>query len=175
MQTPLFERTELIRIGRILGALLVLFGGLALLLQSYVVDIVPPRDGFVETTATIIDLEQLGTFQDPSFMVTLLYEIPDENANFQEVRSGQRVEFEQYFELIEGQTVTIHYNPQENSLWRLELDSDKLSEFGLGFLMIIFGILSLSFPTLINWASRQEDFEFKDELETNETSGVNFY
>ena len=172
MIQPLFERTELIRIGRILGALLVLFGGLALLLQAYLIDFLPPRDGFIETSATIIDLEQLGTFKNPRFLVTLSYEIPDENGMLQEVRSGQRVEFEQYFELTEGQTVTIQYSQQENSLWRLQLDNDKLSEFGLGFLMIIFGTFSLSFPRLINWASRQEDFEFKDELETSEISRV---
>lgn len=175
MYQPLFERIELIRIGRILGALLVLFGGLALLLQSYFVDILPSRDGFVGTSAIVTDLEQLGTFQDPSFMVTLLYEVTGENGVLREVRSGQRVEFEQYFELIEGQIVTIHYSPQENDMWRLEEDSGKLSELGLGFLMIFFGALSLSFPTLINWASRQEDFEFKDELETSETSGANSY
>ena len=84
MIQPLFERTELIRIGRILGALLVLFGGLALLLQAYLIDFLPPRDGFIETSATIIDLEQLGTFKNPRFLVTLSYEIPDENGNIVE-------------------------------------------------------------------------------------------
>ena len=175
MQKPLFERIELIRFGRILGALLVLFGGLALMLQAYVADIFPPRDGFIETSATIIDLEQIGTFKNPTFMITLTYNVAGENNPNEEVRSGQRVEFEQYFELVEGQSVTIHYNPQDTHNWRLELDSDELSEIGLGFLMMILGALSLSFPKLINWASRQEDFEFKDELDNSETSGANLY
>lgn len=175
MHKPLFERTELSRIGRILGALLVLFGGLALLLQAYLTDILPPRDGFMETSATVIDLEQLGTFKNPTFLVTLEYDISHENNTSEEVRSGQRVEFEQYFGLVESQTVNIHYDPLDASTWRLEPSNNELSEVGLGFLMIIFGALSLSFPTLINWASRQEDFEFKDELDNSDTSGANFY
>ncbi len=174
MQKPLFERIELIRFGRILGALLVLFGGLALMLQAYLVDILPPRDGFIETSATVINLEQLGTFKNPTFMVTLTYDVDTENGAVEEVRSGQRVEFEQYFELVKGQSVTIHYNPHDTHNWRLEMNDDELSEVGLGFLMMIFGVLSLSFPTLINWASRQEDFEFKDELDNSEISGANF-
>ena len=176
MHNPLFERAEIFYIGRKLGALLVLFGGLALIVQSYFGVWFPETDGFLPLTATVIDREQIGSFQNPSFLVTLAYAVPQDDAPaIDQVRSGQQVEFEQYFELIEGQIVTIHYSPQENDMWRLEGDSGKLSELGLGFLMIFFGALSLSFPSLVNWASRQEDFELKDNLETSKTSGVNSY
>lgn len=175
MPTPLFERSELRPIARKLGALLVLFGGVALLLQAYLVDLLPPRGGFIETSATVMSLERTGTFQDPAFLITLAYDVSDDNGTIQEFRSGRRVEFEQYFELSEGAIVDISYNPRDPYEWRFADRNDKLSEYGLGVLMIIFGAFSLSFPALINWASRQEDFEFTDELDDSKSPGADIH
>ncbi|MGB7341395.1 MAG: DUF3592 domain-containing protein [Phototrophicaceae bacterium] len=174
MHNPLFERAEIFYIGRKLGALLVLFGGLALIVQSYFGVWFPETDGFLPLTATVIDREQIGSFQNPSFLVTLAYAVPQDDAPaIDQVRSGQQVEFEQYFGLSVGQVVDIVYNPQNWTEWRINNSHNDLSEYGLGLLMVLFGGFSLLFPTIVRWASRQEDFEFKDELDNIDVSGVN--
>lgn len=174
MHKPLFERGELFHIGRVLGALLVIFGGIALLLQAYFVELRLPRNGFLLSEATVLDLEQTGSFQEPGFMVTLEYDIEDIEP-VETIRSAQRVAFEQYYELAIGQEILIHYDPENTLEWRIEPNDNELSQYGLGFLMVIFGALSLSFPILVSWASRQEDFEFKDELDDDVVSGANSY
>ncbi|MEM9952301.1 MAG: DUF3592 domain-containing protein [Chloroflexota bacterium] len=168
----LFQRAELLHIGRTLGALLVLFGGLALMVQSYFGVLLPTTDGFQQTVATIIDLERIGTFQSPAFFVTLEYTTDTHSDN---IRSGQQVEFEQYFDLTIGQEIDIRYNPQDMSDWRIEQSRTTLSDYGLGLLMMVFGAFALAFPTILRFASRQEDFELKDELDLDEVevSGVN--
>lgn len=173
MHNPLFERTELFYIGRKLGALLVLFGGVALIIQSYFSAWFPASDGYLPLTATVIDREQIGSFQNPSFLVTLAYDVIQDGEMIEEVRSGQQVEFEQYFELSVGQVIDIVYNPQNLTEWRINKSNTDLSEYGLGLLMLVFGGFSLLFPTIVRWASRQEDFEFKDELDNIDVSGVN--
>jgi len=173
MYKPLFERGELFNIGRTLGALLVIFGGLALILQAYFVELIPPRNGFVTSQATVLDLEQTGSFQEPGFMVTLEYSVEHESSDT--IRSARRVAFEQYYDLAIGQVINIHYNPDNVAQWRIDSLNNELNQYGLGFLMIIFGVLSLSFPILISWASRQEDFEFTDELDDDVVSGANPY
>lgn len=172
MQAPLFQRTELRRIARVLGALLVLFGGVALIIQANFDDILPPIRGYVETTGMVIVRERMGTFNEPAFLITLTYDVMTENGGAREVRSGQRVEFEQYYALAEGDVVDLLYNQDDPSEWRVEGENTQLSESGLGILMCIFGILSLTFPRLINWASRQDDFEYTDEFEDSKPSGA---
>jgi len=174
MQTPLFYRSDLNNIARILGALLVLFGGIALILQAYLVDLLPPQGGFIEAQAMVITRERTGTFQEPAFLVTVSYDVVDDAGNTEEFRSGQRIDFEQYFELSEGDVVTINYDPRDPYDWRIDDNDNQLSAYGLGALMILFGVLSLAFPALINWASRREDFEFTDGLEDNPSIGAEF-
>ena len=164
MIRPLYEKTELLSIGRIISALLILSGGLAMLAQAYFVDLMPRPDGFINTTATVIDLERIGSFQSPSFLVTLEFNIISTVRNFETVRSGQRVAFEQYFELAIGDVVDIYYDPDDFSEWHIRAQQE-LSQVGLGILMMILGALSLVFPTLMNWASRRDDFEFKEKLD----------
>ncbi|MEL7432587.1 MAG: DUF3592 domain-containing protein [Chloroflexota bacterium] len=179
MQSPLFLTSELRHIARVLGAMLMVSGGLALLLQGYVGNIFPPTAGFVESEAIVVSRERTGTFREPGFLLTLLYTASDENGMTEEIRSGHRVEFEQYFDLAEGDSVEIHYNPADPYEWRL-VAQDSISEYGLGLLMVILGCLSLAFPALISWASRQDDFE-SDIPETthpttrNTTSGATIY
>ena len=171
MLRPLYEKTELFSIGRIISALLIISGGIALLAQAYFVDLLPRPDGFINTTATVLDLERIGSFQSPEFLVTLEFHITPTIRAIDTVRSGQRVAFEQYFELAVGDVVHIYYNPDDVSEWKIH-PQQKLSQYGLGILMLVFGTLSLVFPSLINWASRRDDFEFKEQLD-DELVGAN--
>lgn len=163
MSVPLFDAYEVRRIARIIGAILVLTGGIVLLLQSYLFDVLPPPEGYLETQAQVINLERKGTFQEPAFLVTLSYFAPDSLGIGREIRSGLRVAYEQYRSLSIGDAVEIHYNPKDPFQWRLILPNNTISEYGLGLLMFIFGALSLSLPPIIGWASRQKDFEYTDE------------
>jgi len=179
MQSPLFLTSELRHIARVLGALLMVFGGLALLLQGYAGNIFPPATGFVENDAVVVSKERTGTFREPGFLVTLVYTVTDEKGITEEIRSGHRVEFEQYFQLTEGDAVEIHYNPANPHEWRM-VSEDSISEYGLGLLMVILGCLSLAFPALISWASRQDDFEAdipepKNPTTRNTISGAMIY
>jgi hypothetical protein len=163
MPVPLFEANELRRIARILGAILVLTGGIVLLMQSYLFDVLPPAEGFIDVRATVAHLERTGTFQEPAFLVTLNYRVIEPDGTNREMRSGRRVAYEQYRSLSIGDEVQIHYNPRDPFEWRLILPNNTLSEYGLGLLMFIFGALSLSLPVIMGWASRQKDFEYTDE------------
>jgi hypothetical protein len=163
MPAPLFEAYELRRIARFLGAILVLVGGIVLLMQSYMFDVLPPSEGFVDAKAVVLQLERTGTFQEPAFLVTLNYQAIDEDGISREMRSGRRVAYEQYRSLTIGDEVQIHYNPKDPFEWRLIQANNTISEYGLGLLMFIFGALSLSLPVILGWASRQKDFEYTDE------------
>jgi hypothetical protein len=162
MPVPLFEATELRRIARFLGAILVFVGGIVLLMQSYMFDVLPPPEGFVDARATVLQLERTGTFQDPAFLVTLNYHVVNADG-IREMRSGRRVPYDQYRSLTIGDEVQIHYNPRDPFEWRLIQANNTISEYGLGLLMFIFGALSLSLPVIFGWASRQKDFEYTDE------------
>ena len=163
MSLPLFEANELRQIARILGAILFLTGGIVLVLQSYLFDVLPPADGFIDAQAVVVDLKRTGTFQEPAFLVTLEYSVTNANGTSEIMRSGLRVPYEEYRSLSIGDEVQIHYNPRDLFEWRLILPNNTLSEYGLGLLMFIFGALSLSLPPIIAWASRQKDFEYTDE------------
>lgn len=172
MQWSLYERTELLSIGRVISAILIFSAGLALLAQAYFVDLLPPPDGFIAIRAEVLHMEQVGTFQEPIFYILLEYHLALHPAGIEIVRSGQGISFEQYFELSVRDELDIYYDPQDKTEWRMLPRNDELSQYGLGFLMVIFGILSLSFPALVNWASRRDDFEFNDDLD-DELAGVN--
>jgi hypothetical protein len=163
MAVPLFEAYELRRIARLLGAILVLTGGIVLLMQSYLFDVLPPAEGFIDARAVVLHLERTGTFQDPAFLVTLSYQVIHEDGISSPMRSGRRVPYEQYRSLTIGDEVQIHYNPRDPFEWRLIQPNNTISEYGLGLLMFIFGALSLSLPVILAWASRQKDFEYTDE------------
>lgn len=164
MPAPLFEAYELRRIARFLGAILVLTGGIVLLMQSYMFDVLPPAEGFMDARAVVLQLERTGTFQEPAFLVTLNYQVTEADGTIREMRSGRRVAYEQYRSLTIGDAVQIHYNPRDPFEWRLiQANNNTISEYGLGLLMFIFGALSLSLPIILGWASRQKDFEYTDE------------
>jgi hypothetical protein len=175
MDTPLFEGPELRQVSRFLGALLTIVSGLVMLFQAYLVHILPPANGFQETAATVINLERIGTFREPSFLVTLVYHIPIEEGKPKEIWSGRRVEFEIYYALSVGDEVQIHYNLQDPFEWRLAMPNSKLSDYALGLMMLAFGIFSLTFPLILRWGSRQEDFELTDELDDNLPLGAATY
>jgi len=160
------ERFELRQLSRNIGALLLVFGGLALILQSFWADVLPPPDGFMEVQAVVMNKEQRGTFQDPLFSVTLAYDIESTNGAMEELRSGRRVPLEVYYALSEGQLVTTYYNPSDTFEWRLNLDltDNSLEDYALGIIMMVFGGFSLIFPTIVRWASREEDFQYTEEL-----------
>lgn len=175
MDTPLFEGLELRRASRTIGALLTIVGGLVMLFQAYLIHVLPPVDGFQETTAIVGNLEQTGTFREPAFLVSLVYTVFDDNDLVEDVRSGRRVEFEIYHTLSEGDEVQIHYNPQDPFEWRLIVPDSKLSDYGLGLAMLIFGVFSITFPWLVRWGSRQQDFDLTDEWDDNSSLGVTTY
>ncbi|MGJ3240196.1 MAG: hypothetical protein ACFE0Q_15925 [Anaerolineae bacterium] len=160
MLISLFERGVLMRDVRLLSAVLLLVSGVTVLLQAYFIRYLPPEDGFLETSATVVTLDQTGSFQYPNFMAMLTYEIPGTTGTPQQVRSGQLIDFEQYFRLSVGQTITIHYNPQNVVQWRIEPSQSDLGQYSLGFLMVSLGGLIFIFPMLASWASRRDDFEF---------------
>lgn len=175
MSTSLFESSELRGASRTIGALLTIVGGLVMLFQAYLVHVLPPADGFQETTAIVSNLEQTGTFREPAFLVSLIYAASNDNGLVEDVRSGRRVEFEIYHTLSEGDEVQIHYNPQDLFEWRLIVPDSKLNDYGLGLAMLIFGIFSLAFPWIVRWGSRQQDFELTDEWDDNSFLGATTY
>jgi len=166
----LFHGPELRRMARVIGALLVMSAGLVLMFQAYLAEILPPADGFIETRATVIEKERRGTFREPAFELTLEYTIADQNL----MVSSRRVDFDTYNALLEGDTVTIHYNLDDYFEWRIILRSDRLSDYGLGLLMVVFGLFSLFFPLIVSWASRESDFEYTDDLTTNPPGAMTY-
>jgi hypothetical protein len=174
MDTALFDGQELREVSRMLAALLTIVGGIVMLFQTYLVYLLPPADGFQETTAIVSNLEQTGTFREPAFLVSLSYTVSIDGLA-EEMRSGRRVDFEIYHTLSKGDEVQIHYNPQDPFEWRLIVSDSKLSDYGLGLIMLIFGMFSLTFPRIVRWGSRQQDFELTDELDDNPSLGVTSY
>ncbi|MDQ7035397.1 MAG: DUF3592 domain-containing protein, partial [Anaerolineae bacterium] len=147
------------RASRIIGALLTIVGGLVIAFQGFATDMLPPADGFVRADAIITRIEQRGTFRDPTFAITLAYTVTDTDGRSEDLRSGKRVEFDVYDALSEGETVTIGYNPSDPYEWRLLADfhsNNKLNDYALGLLMVLFGGFSLIFPTIVRLASRED-------------------
>lgn len=172
MAGPLFEGPELRQASRVLGALLMIVGGAMMLFQTYLVHILPPADGFQETTALVTKLERVGTFRNPAFLVSLSYPISDEDGETQRMIGSQRVDFEIYYTLSEGDSVQIHYNAENPFDWYFVRIDNSLSDYALGLIMLIFGLFSLIFPVIVRWGSRQEDFELTDEWGGNPPMGV---
>lgn len=172
MARPLFEGPELRQASQVLGALLLIVSGVVMLIQTYLVTILPPEDGFYETTATVVTLERTGTFRYPAFLVSLSYQAYDKDGQQEEIRSGQRVEFEIYHALSKGDEVQIHYNPDDVYDWRLVMKDRKLEHYALGLIMLLLGIIAICLPSLLRWGSRQRDFELTDEWDNNPPLGV---
>ena len=158
------------RASRIIGALLLIVGGLVIAFQGFLYDMLPPADGFVRVDAEVITLEQRGTFREPAFSITLAYRVTKPDGTIEEFRSGRRVEFEVFNTLAQGDTVTIDYNPKDPYEWRLtdDFSQNKLSDYALGLLMVVFGGFSLIFPAIVRLASREDDFSYQQQTETEE-------
>ena len=163
------------RVSRIIGALLTITGGLVLVFQGFLYDVLPPADGFVRTEAEITSLEQRGTFREPAFSMILAYTVTDTEGNTRELRSGQRVDYDVFVALTNGAEVTIEYNPADPYEWRLvdDFSNSKLNDYALGLLMIMFGGFSLAFPMIVRLASREEDFRYPEETQTKEPKEQN--
>jgi hypothetical protein len=163
------------RVSRIIGALLTIVGGLVIVFQGFLYDVLPPPDGFVRVEAVVTSLEQRGTFREPAFSITLAYPVTAKDGNTQELRSGRRVDFDVFNVLSEGAKVTIEYNPADPYEWRLmdDFGSSKLNDYALGLLMVIIGGFSLAFPMIIRLASREDDFRYPEETQTQEQKEQN--
>ncbi len=161
MIAPAIDWRELQRLARIIGAWLLTVGGVALIVQPQWTHNLPPPDGYAVAHAYIMNKEQRGTFQSPSFSVTLAYRATSDDAT---IRSGRRVPFEVYHALAEGDTMTIHYDVNNPYVW-VPADSygaQSLNDYVLGILMIVFGLFSLAFPKIISLASREDDFQYRE-------------
>lgn len=153
------------RASRMIGALLLIVGGLVIAFQGFLDDMLPPADGFVRVDAEVVTLEQRGTFREPAFSITLAYSVTKPDGTIEEFRSGRRVEFEVFNTLSQGATVTIDYNPKDPYEWRLtdDFSQNELSDYALGLLMVVFGGFSLIFPAIVRLASREDDFSYQQE------------
>jgi hypothetical protein len=180
MHSPLANDAEFPRLARLIGALLTIVGGVALLMQTVGDEILPPPDGYREARAEVVDRTRRGTFQEPAFSVTLAYPAlrPPENATASSaesspemIRSGRRVPFETYYALSEGQQVTIHYNSDDPFEWRLEVHpaySGTPGPYAFGVLMIVIGLFVLALPVILRLALRDDEFDpFPDDVTAN--------
>jgi hypothetical protein len=165
MNVPLFQRGELLRISRIIGSLLSFVTGLVLIAQTFIIDLVPPPAGYAEAQAVVAAKYQRGTFIEPAFSVTLEYQILHKNGDHQQIRSGLRVDFEEYFRITVGETLRIHYDTNNPYTWQIIRQKSGPRDYALGILMGLIGLLSLLFPMIISLASRQKDFEFSEQIE----------
>ncbi len=180
MYSSLANDAEFPRLARLIGALLTIVGGVALLMQTVGDEILPPPDGYRETRAEVVDRTRRGTFQDPAFSVTLTYPAlrPPQNATASDtdatpetIRSGRRVPFETYYALSEGQQVTIHYKTDDPFEWRLEARpaySSTPGPYAFGVLMIVIGLFVLALPVILRLALRDDEFTtFPDDVTAN--------
>lgn len=152
---PSINWRELRSISRTIGSLLTIVGGLVLLVQIGLGDLTPVPQGYQSETAKVFSREQVGTFQNPAFLVTLEYDISNEI-----IRSGRRVDYELYRSVPTGTEVTIQYNMNDPFEWRITRSpqATTFSDYGIGLLMVIIGGFSLVFPSIVRLASREEDF-----------------
>ena len=165
---PSINWRELRRISRTIGALLTIVGGVVVLLQIVLGGWSPVPHGFDTTSATVISREQVGTFQNPAFLVTLQY-ATNESDTDELLRSGRRVEYELYRNLPHGTEVTIQYNLDKPFEWRITQTPvpPNVSDYGLGLLMIVLGTFSLIFPFIVRLASREDDFVQPQRVQVN--------
>ena len=165
---PSINWRELRRISRTIGALLTIVGGVVVLLQIGLGGWLPVPQGFDSVSAVVTSREQVGTFQNPAFLVTLQY--TTESATVGELlRSGRRVEYELYRNLPQGTEVTIQYNVDNPFEWRITRTPvpPTVSDYGLGLLMIVLGSFSLVFPFIVRLASREDDFVQPQRVQVN--------
>jgi len=148
------------QVSRIIGALLTIAGGLVVAFESFFYMRLPPSDGFIRAEATVLSHEQRGTFREPAFSLTLQYRIKVENEPETQIRSGRRVQFEVYYALEDGETVMIEYNPHDPFEWRVtyHFSRSAINDYALGVIMITLGLFSITLPTIIRLASREDDF-----------------
>lgn len=162
MHSPLAKESDFPRLARIIGALLTIVGGVALLFQAVGDDILPPPNGYHETRAEVVDRTRRGTFREPAFSVTLLYPVTADDGDRDMIRSGRRVPFEVYNALSETAYVTIHYNPDDPFEWQIEdrpSYSGSPGPYAFGVLMIAIGLFVLLLPVILRVALRYEDFD----------------
>lgn len=153
-------------LARRVGVLLLLIGAVLLGVQVFGADVLPPPAGRVEASAEVISKAQRGTFQDPAFSVVLSY-IAQRR---EQIRAGQRVPYETYHALSEGQIVTIHYNPNEPFDWQLSVPAvtNRPSRYVPGVLLLVIGGFLLALPAIARVALRYDDFDtMPDDMNTN--------
>lgn len=149
-----------------LGIALIALSALSIVSQTIMADLLPPPDGFVQTQAVVTTTLQRGTFHNPSFSVTLAYEVVDRAGHIEALRSGQRVPFEVYNALSEDDVVTVYYDPDDVYNWRLEssLQTRAAAFFMIEFLMMVAGALLVALPALLRHGLRMDDFDFNRDL-----------
>lgn len=154
-----------------LGCAIFMLSGLSVLWQTVAADFLPPLDGYVQTQAVVTSVQQRGTFRNPSFSVTLAYDVPTQENTFEELRSGQRVPFEAYNVLAEGDVITVYYDPDNVYNWRLSssLHNQTADFYAWEFLLMVIGVFVIATPMLLRFALRMDDFDFNQDL--NVTTG----
>lgn len=173
----LFYRTELKRLIRIMAASLLFVSGSVLILQARYATVFPPIPGHVQTKGTVLLRQLVGTFKDPAFFVTVSFNALGTDGTTYELRSGQRVSYDQYHALQVGDHIALQYDANNPYNWQLIPTGDTVSQYGLGVFMMMMGIFGLTLPSLINWAVRQDDFAYSDQTNLNpnsETSEQNY-
>jgi len=126
---------------------------------------VSPQRGLITREATVISLDQRGTFQEPAFSVTLSYDVEDESGTMTTIRSGQRVEYSTYARLSLDDVVMIRFDPIAPHEWTLlALPEDNLFTHKMipAAALMIGGLLLMLLPWLLRVGSRAGDFERND-------------
>jgi hypothetical protein len=164
MKVTLFQRGELLRMARIIAALLSLVAGIVLIAQTMITDLVPAPAGYAETQAQVVGKYQRGTFSEPAFSLTLRYSATDQGQAETEIRSGLRVEYDQYYRTAVGDLVHIYYDSDAPYSWQIVEHKSGARDYAPGIMLALIGGMLWLFPLIINLASRQEDFEFSEEM-----------
>lgn len=144
---------------RWLAASLIAVGLLLILYRAVFVYVLMPQPaGQVQVQAIVTNREQRGTFQEPAFSITLGYVVEESG---DEIRSGQRVSFEDYQALAVGDAVMIAYDSRDPYRWELLGDPTQVSlrDLAPGILIALAGVFVLASPAVLRHASREEDFE----------------
>lgn len=159
------------RVAAAMGSLIFLLSGLSVLWQVVAADFLPPVDGYIQTQAVVTATQQRGTFQNPAFSLTLAYDVPSTDGSVVELRSGQRVPFDAYNALAEGDVITIYYDPDDVYNWRLSssLQSQTIEFYTWEFLLMVVGVFIVTSPMLLRFALRMDEFDFNQDL--NVTTG----
>lgn len=146
------------RLAQVGGLVMVMIGLVWILGQSFAVYVSPQR-GLITAEATVISLDQRGTFQEPAFSITLSYPLAAGEGTTT-IRSGKRVDYATYSRLALDDVVTVRFDPVAPHEWTLLTPiTDPIRSLIPAAALIAGGLLLALFPWMLRLGSRAGDFE----------------